>query len=86
MLQANTRVIDLNLEGHLGHLTLDWMKGNCADCFIGNDSGISHLAWAMGKKTIALFGPTNPAQYRPLGPNAMSAAHCPSLFTGWDRF
>jgi ADP-heptose:LPS heptosyltransferase len=52
----------LNLENVLGVLS-------CADCFLGNDSGISHLAGAMGKKTIVLFGPTNPAQYRPLGPN-----------------
>jgi heptosyltransferase-3 len=52
----------LNLENVLGVLS-------CADCFFGNDSGISHLAGAMGKKTIVLFGPTNPAQYRPLGPN-----------------
>lgn len=53
---------DLNLENVLAVLS-------CADCFVGNDSGISHLAGAMGKKTIAIFGPTNPTQYRPLGPN-----------------
>jgi hypothetical protein len=52
----------LSLENVLGVLS-------CADCFFGNDSGISHLAGAMGKKTIILFGPTNPVQYRPLGPN-----------------
>lgn len=52
----------LSLENVLGVIS-------CADCFIGNDSGISHLAAAMGKKTITLFGPTNPVQYRPLGPN-----------------
>jgi hypothetical protein len=52
----------LNLENVLSVLS-------CTDCFLGNDSGISHLAGAMGKKTIVLFGPTNPAQYRPLGPN-----------------
>jgi ADP-heptose:LPS heptosyltransferase len=51
----------LSLENVLGVLS-------CTDCFLGNDSGISHLAGAMGKKTIALFGPTNPAQYSPLGP------------------
>jgi heptosyltransferase-3 len=52
----------LNLENVLGILS-------CADCFLGNDSGVSHLAGAMGKKTIVLFGPTNPVQYRPMGPN-----------------
>lgn len=40
-----------------------------ADVFIGNDSGISHMAGAMGKKTCAIFGPTNSRLYRPLGPS-----------------
>jgi ADP-heptose:LPS heptosyltransferase len=39
-----------------------------ADVFIGNDSGISHMAGAMGKKTHAIFGPTDSTLYRPLGP------------------
>jgi len=42
---------------------------SCAEVFIGNDSGITHLSAAMGIKTIAVFGPTNPVIYRPLGPN-----------------
>ncbi|MCI0498926.1 MAG: glycosyltransferase family 9 protein [Planctomycetales bacterium] len=39
-----------------------------ADAFLGNDSGISHLSAAMGKRTVVLFGPSNPVHYRPLGP------------------
>ena len=39
-----------------------------ADVFVGNDSGITHLAAAIGTETIALFGPTDSAVYRPLGP------------------
>ncbi|MBN1796216.1 MAG: glycosyltransferase family 9 protein [Sedimentisphaerales bacterium] len=42
---------------------------SCADCFIGNDSGITHLAATLGIKTVALFGHTNPKVYRPLGPD-----------------
>jgi ADP-heptose:LPS heptosyltransferase len=38
------------------------------DGFVGNDSGITHLAAAMGVQTLAVFGPTNPAMYRPIGP------------------
>lgn len=41
---------------------------SCSDGFIGNDSGITHLAAGLGVKTIAVFGPTNPALYRPTGP------------------
>jgi heptosyltransferase-2 len=35
--------------------------------YIGNDSGISHLAAALGTPTWALFGPTDPAQWAPRG-------------------
>jgi ADP-heptose:LPS heptosyltransferase len=39
-----------------------------AGCFIGNDSGPAHLAGIVGIPTLALFGPTDPAQWKPLGP------------------
>jgi ADP-heptose:LPS heptosyltransferase len=35
--------------------------------FVGNDSGVTHLAAAVGTRTVALFGPTDPAVWRPLG-------------------
>jgi heptosyltransferase-3 len=35
--------------------------------FVGNDSGVTHLAAAVGTRTVALFGPTDPAIWRPLG-------------------
>jgi heptosyltransferase III len=38
--------------------------------FVGNDSGLMHLAAAAGAPTIGLFGPTNPAEYGPAGPRA----------------
>jgi len=41
---------------------------SCARGYIGNDSGITHLAAALGIRTAAVFGPTDPAVYRPLGP------------------
>jgi len=41
---------------------------SCSDGFIGNDSGITHLAAGLGVKTLAVFGPTNPAVYGPIGP------------------
>lgn len=36
--------------------------------YVGNDSGFSHLAGALGCTTIVLFGPTNPLVWKPLGP------------------
>ena len=41
------------------------------DLFIGNDSGPAHLAAAIGLPTISIFGKTNPARYRPMGPNTV---------------
>jgi ADP-heptose:LPS heptosyltransferase len=35
--------------------------------FIGNDSGISHMASALGIPTMALFGPTDPMVWSPRG-------------------
>jgi hypothetical protein len=38
-----------------------------ARLYIGNDSGIAHVAAAAGTPTIVLFGPTNPAHWAPRG-------------------
>ncbi|MGH7925902.1 MAG: glycosyltransferase family 9 protein, partial [Candidatus Binatus sp.] len=38
-----------------------------ASAFVGNDSGVSHLAAAVGTSGVAIFGPTEPARWRPLG-------------------
>ncbi|MDQ6664338.1 MAG: glycosyltransferase family 9 protein [Acidobacteriota bacterium] len=42
-----------------------WLAG--ARIFIGNDSGIGHLAAAAETPVIALFGPTDPAIWAPRG-------------------
>ncbi len=36
--------------------------------YLGNDSGITHLAAMLGVPTLALFGPSDPAIWHPLGP------------------
>ena len=38
-----------------------------ARAYIGNDSGVTHLAAALGVPTIALFGPTDPTIWAPRG-------------------
>ena len=35
--------------------------------FVGHDSGVTHLASLLGIPTVALFGPTNPIHWSPLG-------------------
>jgi ADP-heptose:LPS heptosyltransferase len=38
-----------------------------ARLYIGNDSGVTHLAAAAGVPTVALFGPTDPTSWAPRG-------------------
>jgi ADP-heptose:LPS heptosyltransferase len=38
-----------------------------AGTFVGNDSGVSHLAAAWGAPTVAMFGPTDAAMWAPDG-------------------
>ena len=40
--------------------------------YVGNDSGLMHLAAAAGAPTIGLFGPTADAIYAPWGPKAVT--------------
>src|SRR4051812_42746141 len=44
-----------------------------ARLYIGNDSGITHLAAAVGTPVLALFGPTDPAVWAPRGANVRVA-------------
>jgi ADP-heptose:LPS heptosyltransferase len=39
-----------------------------ASGFLGNDSGVTHLAASVGAPTLALFGPTDPRMWAPRGP------------------
>ena len=38
-----------------------------SNLFVGNDSGITHLAAAVGTPTITIFGPTDPRMWGPRG-------------------
>ena len=40
-----------------------------SDLYLGNDSGISHLAGAVGTQSVVLFGPSNARQWAPRGRN-----------------
>jgi ADP-heptose:LPS heptosyltransferase len=43
-----------------------------ATLFVGNDSGLMHMAAAAGAPTLGLFGPTNAVEYGPAGRNALA--------------
>jgi ADP-heptose:LPS heptosyltransferase len=48
-----------------------------AGVFVGNDSGPGHLAGMLGLPTVSLFGPTDPARWRPLGPRVKVVRRVP---------
>ena len=64
LLAALPEAIDL-----VGRLTLPEVVAclENSDLFVGNDSGLMHLAAATGTPTIGLFGPTDATIYAPTG-------------------
>jgi heptosyltransferase-2 len=47
------------------------------DLLITNDTGPAHIASALGRPTLVIFGPTNPLTTRPLGQSAEILRHPP---------
>jgi len=58
------------------------------DVFVGNDSGLAHIAAAVGTPVVAIFGPTSPRRYGPVAGAGMvvtppgGAAPPGSLYVG----
>lgn len=48
-----------------------------ARLYIGNDSGVTHLAAAVGSPTVAVFGPTDPRVWAPRGDHVTVAQGTP---------
>jgi len=75
-------------ERRVAHgLPLDRLAGlsSLARAFVGNDSGPTHLAAAVGCPTMALFGPTDPVVWRPLGTCVrVLAGRGPASATPWE--
>ena len=66
----------------IAHPSLLALAARLAGCraYLGNDSGVSHLAGLSGAPSVVLFGPTSPTVWRPLGPRVQTL-----LFTATPR-
>ena len=63
------------------NLPLPELARRLAACrlFLGHDSGVSHLAAALGTPCVLLFGPTDPAVWAPPGKHVRVIHHGPEL-------
>ncbi|WP_447979603.1 glycosyltransferase family 9 protein [Candidatus Nitrospira bockiana] len=56
-----------------------------ADLYVGNDSGLTHLAAAFAVPTIALFGPTKVDRWAPRGPKVTVLSGAACRCESWER-
>lgn len=59
----------IDLVGELDLLSSAAIISRC-DLYVGNDSGLMHIAAATGIPTLGLFGPSRDQHYAPWGPHA----------------
>jgi heptosyltransferase-3 len=58
-------------------VALDMLAAIMENCrvFVGNDTGLAHLAAALDVRSVVLFGPTLPRHWSPLGRNLAVLRH-----------
>ncbi len=54
-----------------------------ARLFLGQDSGVTHMAGLIGVRTVALFGPTDPARWAPRGAHVTVVKGAPCTCQSW---
>ena len=83
------------LLSHLGHQSFEILREknlvemshflSRADLFLGHDSGLTHLAAALGVPTMVIFGPTDPEQWRPSGDHVTVVQGQTCLCRTWSQ-
>lgn len=68
---ARSRVVDLTGRTSLTELIAVLAR---ADVVVSNDSGAMHVAAALGRPVVAIFGPTDERATRPVGPHDVLTA------------
>lgn len=78
LVQAGPVLSDLPILEAAGVLASSWG-------YVGNDSGVSHVAAAVGARVVALFGPTDPAVWAPRGAHVTVLRTAPPYAGGMSR-
>ncbi|GKS66096.1 hypothetical protein YTPLAS72_34000 [Nitrospira sp.] len=70
----------------LRDLSLSLVVGVLAqtDLYVGNDSGVTHLAAIMGVRTVVVFGPTDPDRWAPSGRHVTILRGASCVCPTWD--
>ncbi|OAG28534.1 hypothetical protein TH606_01515 [Thermodesulfatator autotrophicus] len=68
----------------LENIEMAWQKLKEGLAFLGHDSGLSHLAAALGLPTLALFGPTRWQNWAPFGHVLVVQTSCECLKNNKD--
>lgn len=88
VLEAIPAARRIDLVGRTDLLTAYACLKRCA-LYVGNDSGLMHIAAAAGIPTLGLFGPSRPENYAPWGDKTAvvrTAVPYEKLFApGWDH-
>jgi heptosyltransferase-2 len=78
-----TREVTRRMQQHpivlTGKTSLDQITAvlSLVDLVVTNDTGPAHIAAALGRPTLVIFGPTNPLTTRPFAPEAEILRHPP---------
>ena len=74
IIDALQREMDSPLPALVGALTLPQIGAlaSLSQVYIGNDTGLTHLAAASGAKTVMLMGPSSPKRYAPFTPDSLA--------------
>lgn len=74
LVDALNSAMDTPIPALIGKLTLPQIGAlaSLARVYIGNDTGLTHLAAASGAKTVMLMGPSSPKRYAPFTPDSIA--------------
>ncbi len=74
LVKAVTDQLHVPCQALAGQLTFDELAAlaSLSLVYIGNDTGMTHLAAATGAPAVMILGPSDPARYAPFTPNSLA--------------